>query len=184
MKDPEHDAHGDDEFRRFIEREGDVRPLKQRRRAQAESGEDLSSRLRRKRHQETAEILQQAWLGDVPADDFNTGDEQEFRRDSLPRKVLRQLRRGEFTVQATLDVHGMRREEAHAATQNFLESARDRRWRCVKIIHGKGLHSPQGIPVLKARVDISLRRHNDVLAYCSAPNWAGGHGATLVLLRR
>ncbi len=161
-----------------------VTPLAQRPRAERQPSDTLKQGPRKRQQQEHQDIMHEAMHGELQPEDFNTGDEQEFRRESLPRNTLRKLRRGQFAIQSTLDVHGMRREEAHHATQRFLDDARTHDWRCVKIIHGKGLHSPQGIPVLKHRVDITLRHNNDVLAYCSAPNWAGGHGATLVLLKR
>lgn len=161
-----------------------VKPLDARQRAPLPLPPDLTQGQHERRQREHAEIMQEAMLGQFDAEDFNTGDEQEFRRGSLPRAILRKLRRGQFAIQSTLDVHGLRRNEAHRATQSFLITAQQRQWRCVKIIHGKGLHSPRGVPVLKHRVEISLRQNDDVLAYCSAPTWAGGHGATLVLLRR
>ncbi len=161
-----------------------VKPLSQRPRAARPPTPDPSAALKQRHAEESRSIMQEAMLTTVEPEEFNTGDEQEFRRGSLPRNTLRKLRRGQFAVQGCLDVHGMRREEAHQATQRFLDTARLQQWRCVKIIHGKGLHSPQGIPILKRRVDITLQRNNDVLAYCSAPNWDGGHGATLVLLKR
>lgn len=161
-----------------------VTPLKQKARAQAAPSKAFDGQLDKRRLQETQDVMKEAMYGPISDEDLHTGEEQEFRRHSLPRNTLRKLRRGQFAIQASLDVHGMRREEAHHATQGFLDKARARDLRCVKIIHGKGLHSPQGIPVLKHRVDITLQRNNDVLAYCSAPNWAGGHGATLVLLKK
>lgn len=174
----------DIDFREFLQRDGQVQALRQKPRAAEEILETPHAKARARRHQENTEILQEAWHSEVEPEEFNTGAEQEFRRDHLPRKTLKQLRRGAFVVQSTLDVHGMRREQAHRATQEFLDTALTRQWRCVKIIHGKGLHSPQGVPILKARIDITLQRNQHVLAYCSAPNWAGGHGATLVLLKR
>ncbi len=161
-----------------------VKPLDSKQRAPLPLPQDLTQGQLQRRQREHAQIMHEAMHGAFEAEDFNTGDEQEFRRGSLPRATLRKLRRGQFAIQSTLDVHGLRRDEAHRATQSFLATAQLRQWRCVKIIHGKGLHSPRGLPVLKHRVEISLRQNEDVLAYCSAPTWAGGHGATLVLLRR
>ena len=161
-----------------------VKPLKARPRAGREIDTSIEQKLEFRRAEEHDSVMHEAMYGVVDADEFNTGDEQEFRREHLPRNVLRKLRRGQFAVQATLDVHGLRRYEAHRATQEFLAQALGHNWRCVKIIHGKGLHSAEGIPVLKHRVEITLQHNNDVQAYCSAPNWSGGHGATLVLLRK
>ncbi len=137
-----------------------------------------------RRRAETRAVLDEAMNGEIAPEDFETGDQSQFRRDGVALSTLRKLRRGQFTIQATLDLHGLTRARAHQALSEFLREARNRDWRCVRIIHGKGLRSPQGRPVLKARVEISLQRCDEVLAYASAPNWAGGHGAALVLLRR
>lgn len=51
-------------------------------------------------------------------------------------------------------------------------------------MHGKGLHSDSGVPVLKNLVDRLLRQRAEVLAYHSAPAAQGGQGAVLVLLGR
>ena len=55
--------------------------------------------------------------------------------------------------------------------------------RCVRVIHGKGLTSPNKEPVLKGKVRRWLAHWDDVLAYCEAPRHAGGGGAVLILLR-
>ena len=55
--------------------------------------------------------------------------------------------------------------------------------RCVRVIHGKGLTSPNREPILKGKVRRWLARWDDVLAYCEAPRHAGGGGAVIVLLR-
>ena len=56
-------------------------------------------------------------------------------------------------------------------------------WRCVRVIHGKGLSSPNREPVLKGKVRRWLAQRDEVLAYCEAPQHAGGAGAVLVLLK-
>ena len=55
---------------------------------------------------------------------------------------------------------------------------------CVRIVHGMGLHSESGVPVLKNLVDRMLRQRADVLAFHSAPQAQGGNGAVLVLLKK
>ena len=54
---------------------------------------------------------------------------------------------------------------------------------CVRIVHGKGRYSAEGVPVLKNLVDRLLRQRGDVLAFHSAPAAQGGTGAVLVLLK-
>jgi DNA-nicking Smr family endonuclease len=109
--------------------------------------------------------------------------EQTFLRHGLGTDVLGKLRRTHWAVQAEIDLHGYIATEAHDALADFLLAARQRGLRCVRVIHGKGLTSPNKEPVLKGKVRRWLAHWDDVLAYCEAPRHAGGGGALLVLLR-
>jgi len=109
--------------------------------------------------------------------------EQTFVRRGLGRDILVKLRRGHWVVQAVIDLHGMTTTEAHDALGDFLLDARNRGFRCVRVIHGKGLTSPNREPVLKGKVRRWLAQWDDVLAYCEAARHAGGSGAVVVLLR-
>lgn len=118
------------------------------------------------------------------ATDVQPGDELQFARTGLQRNVYRKLRRGQFRTDAELDLHGMTANEARLALAGFLGEARDARWRCVRVIHGKGLRSSNRGPVLKARVAHWLAQRDEVLAFSSARPMDGGTGAVYVLLRR
>ncbi|MET0658827.1 MAG: Smr/MutS family protein, partial [Steroidobacteraceae bacterium] len=72
---------------------------------------------------------------------LETGDELRFRRPGVPEAVLKRLRRGEFAVDAEIDLHGMTAVEARAAMKTFIERAIGRQMTCVRIIHGKGRRS-------------------------------------------
>ena len=109
--------------------------------------------------------------------------EQTFVRPGLGQDVLTKLRRGRWSVQGEIDLHGLNTEESRDALADFLLEARSRGLRCVRVIHGKGLTSPNREPVLKGKVRKWLAHWDDVLAYCEAPRHAGGGGAVLVLLR-
>ncbi len=106
-----------------------------------------------------------------------------YCRPGVQRGVLRKLARGQIRVDAELDLHGLIASAAKHAVSNFLEQARHRRLRCVRIIHGKGLHSGASGPVLKHQLEGQLRQHAEVLAFCSARPADGGSGAALVLLQ-
>jgi DNA-nicking Smr family endonuclease len=108
---------------------------------------------------------------------------QTFVRPGLGRDVLVKLRRGHWVVQGEIDLHGMTSIEAHDALVDFFYAARAHGWRCVRVIHGKGLSSPNREPVLKAKVRRWLTQWDDVLAYCEAQPHAGGSGAMLILLK-
>ena len=113
-----------------------------------------------------------------------TGDELWYVRPGIQHKVLRKLKRGQFSIGDALDLHGKTAAEAHEALSEFLADCRTRGVRGVRIIHGKGLRSPGGKPVLKGKIDTWLRRRDEVIAFCSARPIDGGTGAIYVLLRR
>jgi DNA-nicking Smr family endonuclease len=108
---------------------------------------------------------------------------QTFVRRGLGTDILRKLRRGDWAVQSVIDLHGHTIDEAHDALADFLDDARAHGYRCVRVIHGKGLTSPNREPVLKGKVRAWLTRWGEVLAYCEAPQNSGGSGAVVVLLR-
>jgi DNA-nicking Smr family endonuclease len=109
--------------------------------------------------------------------------EQTYLRPGLGADVLTKLRRGHWSVQADVDLHGQISAEAHDTLADFLAEACQQQMRCVRVIHGKGLRSPGGEPVLKGKVRRWLAQWDDVLAYVEAPPHDGGSGAVLVLLR-
>ena len=112
------------------------------------------------------------------------GDALSYRRDEVPARVLQRLRNGLYAVQDELDLHGQDSAGAERLLREFLREAAHAGTGCVRIVHGKGLSSGSGVPVLKNLVDRVLRQRADVLAFHSAPPAQGGTGAVLVLLRR
>lgn len=110
------------------------------------------------------------------------GDEAVYLKPGMAPKVLKDLRRGRWVVQAHLDLHGMHRDEARHHVAAFLADCRHHRDRCVRIVHGKGHGSPGRVPVLKRLVLGWLVQRQEVLAYCQARTIEGGAGAVIVLL--
>ena len=120
----------------------------------------------------------------LAADALEAGDSLAHRQASLPGRVLQRLRRGDYAAQDELDLHHADATQAEAMLRRFLKESVQAGLGCVRIVHGKGLHSDSGVPVLKNLVDRVLRQRADVLAFHSAPPAQGGHGAVLVLLSR
>lgn len=112
-----------------------------------------------------------------------TDDGLSFRREGVGPDVVTRLRRGHWAIQAQLDLHGLRREQAREALAAFLREAAQRGWRCLRVVHGKGHGSPGKQPVLKAKVQRWLGQHAEVLAFAQASAPQGGAGALVVLLR-
>lgn len=116
--------------------------------------------------------------------DASLGDAVEYLKDGLSSRLLRQLKRGQFSVRDELDLHHMTSPSAAASLRRFLHECRLDEHYCVRIVHGKGLRSGNDGPVLKGVVEHLLRQREDVLAFASAPAAQGGTGAVLVLLAR
>ena len=113
-----------------------------------------------------------------------TGDEAlSFQRAGVRIQVMRRLRRGLYPTEDELDLHGLSQTAARDRLADFIAGSRDGGYRCVRIIHGKGYRSGARGPVLKAAVNLWLRRHMDVMAFVSARAIDGGAGAVYVLLR-
>lgn len=112
------------------------------------------------------------------------GEEIAFRRPNVPEKVFRQLRRGKFSIEAEADLHGLTVYEAKQLLREFICEASLEGLGCVRVIHGKGLRSGPGGPVLKGNVQRWLSMWNEVLAFVTARAKDGGSGAVYVLLRR
>lgn len=130
------------------------------------------------------EVLRESLLPAADPATLETGDELSFRRAPVSDKVLLQLRRGRYTVQDELDLHGMTAVEARAALRAFIGDCLARGATCIRIIHGKGRGSGARGPVLKNLVNSALRKYAAVLAFGSARPHDGGSGAVYVLLAR
>ena len=125
--------------------------------------------------------------GEAP---FDLADSDEFIEGcvhGLDPRVVRRLRKGEFAIQGHVDLHGMTREEAKAALEAYVSRARHSGKRCILVVHGRGLHSKDQVPVLKdalKRWMMTARFAEHVLAFATARPHDGGAGAVYLLLRR
>lgn len=102
-------------------------------------------------------------------------------------RLAQRLHRGNYAIQAQLDLHGYTVDEAKSLVHRFLTNAYITGRRCVRLIHGRGRNSADNRPVLKECVKSWLsqgRLSRLVLAFVTAPLHDGGAGAVYVLLRR
>ena len=138
----------------------------------------------RQREQDEAAVLLEAISDEFDVETLlETDDALSFRRRDIGPEVVRKLRRGVWAIQAELDLHGLRRDEAREALGAFMRQAVRQGLRCVRVIHGKGNGSPGREPVLKSKVKTWLVQRQEVIAFAQARAADGGHGAVLVLLR-
>ena len=132
---------------------------------------------------------QSAVLRESLSDEFDIStlldidDQLSFRQPGIGTDVTTKLRKGHWSIQRHLDLHGLRSDAARAALGGFIREACQLGIRCVRIVHGKGLGSPGKAPVLKNKVRAWLVQKNEVLAFVHAKPADGGAGAVVVLLR-
>lgn len=132
---------------------------------------------------------EQSVLREAISDEFDVStlldvdDQLSFRRPGIGTDVTRKLRKGHWSIQHQLDLHGLRSDDARAALTSFVREACQQGLRCVRIVHGKGLGSPGKAPVLKHKVHGWLVQKSEILAFVQARPAEGGAGALVVLLQ-
>jgi DNA-nicking Smr family endonuclease len=169
----------EEDERAFRDAMSDVRPLTPRDALPEVPKPRAEARFRRLEEQQ---VLRESLLPPEDPAVRDTGEEFAFRRPGMREEVLRRLRRGQFAVEAEIDLHGLGRHAAHEALREFINASASRGLRCVRVVHGKGLRSGPRGPVLKHVVNHWLRRIEDVAAFATARPVDGGTGAVYVLL--
>ncbi|AOJ02645.1 DNA mismatch repair protein MutS [Burkholderia mayonis] len=168
-----------DLFRREI---GEITPLTAP--SRAESGRPPPAPVPKHTQQDEEAVLSETLSDEFdPETLLDTDETLYYHRPGVSRDVVRKLRSGAWIVQAQLDLHGMRRDEARDALAEFIREAGKKGLRCLRVIHGKGLGSAGKEPVLKGKVRAWLVQKDEVIAFCQARGHDGGAGAVLVLLQ-
>lgn len=168
-----------DLFRRAL---ADAKPLRATRRA-AEVIRKPAPKARFARADEKA-VLRESLEAHIDDTESHGGESLRFRRPSVGRRTMRRLARGNFSVQAEIDLHGMTVAEAKPRLAEFIEDCARSGKLCVRVVHGKGLGSGTRGPILKQKVNRWLRQWDAVLAFVSTRQVDGGTGAVYVLLRQ
>jgi DNA-nicking Smr family endonuclease len=138
-----------------------------------------------KQHQlDEAAALQEAISDEVDVTTLlDTDDQLSFRRPGVGPDVTQKLRKGKWSIQRQIDLHGLRSDEAREVLGQFIRDAHKQGIRCVRVVHGKGLGSPGKTPVLKEKVHRWLVQKSEVVAFVQAQPAQGGAGALVVLLQ-
>ena len=136
---------------------------------------------------EERRLMQEAMDEDAPIPILDHPEYIEGWIGVAGKRYLPNLRNGLYSIQGQIDLHGMNREEAQIAVEEYI--ARMSRFRscCIKIIHGRGINSPTDRATLKESLQLFLstrRMSHYVVAYASAPALDGGVGCVYVLLSR
>lgn len=107
------------------------------------------------------------------------------------RKEARRLRTGRTSVDARIDLHGMRQREAHGSLKAFLASVQARGYRHVLVITGKGGKREHDGAFERGVLNREVPRwlsepefRQWVVSFAPAGKRHGGEGALYVRLRR
>jgi DNA-nicking Smr family endonuclease len=100
--------------------------------------------------------------------------------------TIDKLKNGEYSIQKTLDLHGLSIDDAKMFFEKFIADSIKSGLNCVKVVHGRGLKS-KSVPVLKENLKAWIIRAMNrkwVIAFSSARMCDGGPGATYILLKK
>lgn len=166
----------------FLDAIGSVTPLPER--GRVEHMRIPPAPLPQQRHKDNASVLAESMSDQFEVDSLLHADESlSWCAPGIGADVLRKLRGGAWKLQAELDLHGLRVDDARNEIGQFLRDAVRKGLRCVRVVHGKGLGSRGRQPVLKTNVRRWLSQREEVLAFCQARPADGGAGALVVLLK-
>ena len=165
----------------FVRAAGAVKPLPDKRKLLHKPEQKLPLAMQYQKDEKA--VLKEAISDEFDVSTLLESDEHlSFRRPGIGTDVTRKLRRGDWSIQRQLDLHGLRRDDARESLSIFIREAHKQGIRCVRVVHGKGLGSPGKAPILKSRVQSWLVQKNEVLAFVQAKPADGGGGALVVLL--
>ena len=105
----------------------------------------------------------------------------------LDPMIMNKLREGSLSPEAHLDLHGLNVQQAFETLRGFLRGSWYRGLRVILLVSGRGRNSPDGIGILRSKVQSWLTQEpfkRVVLAFCTAQPHDGGPGSIYVLLRK
>lgn len=133
-----------------------------------------------KKKQITPQTITDSFESDHFSDGFEPHLAEEgpmrYYRDDAGKYLVKQLRRGNFPPEITLDLHGLTQDEAKRELGALIACCKKEGLYSCSVMHGVGKY------ILKKQVPLWLAQHPDILAFHQAPLEFGGHGALLVLI--
>lgn len=172
----------EDDIQLFRKTVGDVKPVNNDRIDSA--GTPKPEAIPLQLQQDEAKAVEDMMSSHYDLSELERAESISFHRPGIQLSVLRKLKRGQYSIEARFDLHGLNAKQAYTTITLFLTNMRTENKQCVLIIHGKGKRSNNEGPVLKPLVAKWLSQRDDVLAYCSARPSDGGNGAVYILLRK
>jgi len=147
------------------------------------SSTDMSFKSNKSKEEEFSNLMKESSAWDVSFSD----EYMEGAVSGVGPKIMKKLKRGEFSVQDYIDLHGLTKKEAETVVSEFIINSHNKGMRCVLIVHGRGLGSLNHQPTIKRELPVWFRRgmlKKIVLAFITARPCDGGAGALYVLLKK
>lgn len=167
------DTLNDSDKNVFKQAIGKVKPLAQ----DTIHPQNLTSKKKVKRQLEKQQFeKQQFFFSDEFEPNLESKGPMKYVRADVDTFEAKRLRRGEYSPELILDLHGLKQQESKQEIAALLAACIKQHVNCVCIIHGIGNR------VLKTKVPHWLVQHPDVMAFHQAPLEYGGDGALLVLV--
>ena len=176
-------SSGSNKKTRFADLVKDVKPLHSDYSNRTEENAPKPNPLPHETVKDHERVLKESLDVDLELEDMQPGDSLSFRGYRIRKNTFRKLKRGQYSIGAALDLHGMTIAEAKIALMEFIKASREKNIQCVQVIHGKGHGSHNQAPKLKPMVNQWLQKREEILAFCSARPVDGGTGAVYVLLK-
>ena len=151
-------SNSKDDNASFADLLDNVKPLRPSHKNTAEDYKSKPSPIPKEKLKDESKVLQESLEISPEYDGLQPGDSLSFCRPGIQKNVFRKLKKGQFSVEAELDLHGMTIVQAQAALNPFIKNCQERGIRCVRIIHGKGYRSNNQGPKLKPMVNFILRQ--------------------------
>ena len=137
----------------------------------------------RKLIEDESKVLVDSLSDEYMSSETDSDENLSYLRNGHSPDIVRKLKKGYWTIQSSIDLHGLVSEEAKEYVVNFIQECKKKKIRCIRIIHGKGYGSKNKEPVLKKKVRNWLRQKDEVIAFAEAPKHDGGSGVVIVLLK-
>lgn len=175
----------------FMSAMQDVKPLTKEKRTVAANqkkpkadSQQMMKQLKKRRFNQTKPPLDEHDFGFRKNNDSVEAFEKlSYAQPGVRAKETNALKKGNFKLDAELDLHGFTRDQAEIKILQFLKECMQYQCRYIRIIHGKGYNSGERFPVIKNTTYQVLKANNNVIAFHSAAEKDGGVGAINILLK-
>ena len=105
----------------------------------------------------------------------------------IDNSTIKKLKTGKYKIDKTIDFHGKTLDEAFDILIKEINIGYNKGLRCLLVITGKGLRSPENSKTIKNEISNWLNHHliaDKIITYTDAIQKDGGTGAIYILLKR